>query len=1153
MRTRVSVIIPIYNVEEFLNDCLDSIVAQTINSMDLTDGYQRNLQVILIDSGSTDTSERIAKKYVEKHDNFEYYSIENKGPGYARNYGVRFAEGDYIIFLDADDIVRPYAYERMYKLALKNNSDMTIGAVWFFDYRSCWRSPIHEMAFSGTKECTHITESPELFYDARIWNKLIKRSFWEENNFRIPEGMVYEDIPISMAMHYFSNNVSMIYENCFLWRVRGGLSKSITQSMDGLENLANRLRALGMVDDFFKKHVSDEKLVLTKNVKWLNHDLMRYIDDMRNMTKEEAENYINILCDYIEKNIDPKYLKHLNEINTLKYGYLMEKDYEKLFNLINFEYYKLHEEKLYLQDSRITVDCDEDLIGVNSLTIDKYIKEGMTKRYLQRVDYKKEAIEIVGYVIIPGLKDDSFSDREYSFYLVNANNHKRIPLEHEDIEINKMENFKFKDSFSYKSAGYKVFIPYTILNENPDFYGENRVLVTFKQEDITHNFFASYAPWSVKGPTNLKAIFKENTYFIIKYDLNNEFVIDIHRLEHIYEKVTSEDGKLCIYSDENFGNVNIYYEKDSLNDEKKIPLDYDTEKKCYSVDIEKILPYKGRILYENGLPLVHKEKKLIFSPSNKGQCILNTLKDYNYDIYMSKNISVIEDKIHRQEQTINFKTRLYSSEDIEGKYAKVRLLLKDEKTHKNQYILDGKYFKESNESEFTIELFDDDIMKCLYQGIRDFYIEYDFGDIVFSTLIYPLIQFDYSYGTRFNAYHLYRGFDSTLRIRTTKRNLIFENEHYKKYNLTPKLYKLFRFLPIKKNRVMFESMWGSKYSCNPRYLYEYIDGNHSDFECVWSLEDEHIPINGKGIKVRRNGLKYFYYLATSKYFVDNVNYGDNFIKRNGQVYIQTMHGTPLKTLGLDVPTDFPTLESQNKFIERCKRWDYISVQSDFVADISKRCHAYKKDFLKYGYPRTDILYTKNNPKDIAGIKKKLGLPTDKKVILYAPTWRVRNRFDLKLDIDSFRKSLSDEYILILKLHHYSAKGWKQPKQDDFIYDLTSYDSIEELYLIADVLITDYSSVMFDYAILDRPILLFTYDLNVYRDKLRGLYVDIEENRPGPMLFTSDEVENAIVNLDQTEKESASLRKKFQEKFLQYECENSSEKIFNDVMNKKKRK
>ena len=95
--------------------------------------------------------------------------------------------------------------------------------------------------------------------------------------------------------------------------------------------------------------------------------------------------------------------------------------------------------------------------------------------------------------------------------------------------------------------------------------------------------------------------------------------------------------------------------------------------------------------------------------------------------------------------------------------------------------------------------------------------------------------------------------------------------------------------------------------------------------------------------------------------------------------------------------------------------------------------------------------------------------------------------------------------------------------------------------------------MFDYAVLDRPILLFTYDLEVYRDKLRGLYVDIEENRPGPLLFNSDELEEAIVNIDQTEKETGHLREKFKEKFLQYECENSSEKIFNEVISKKKRK
>ena len=260
-----------------------------------------------------------------------------------------------------------------------------------------------------------------------------------------------------------------------------------------------------------------------------------------------------------------------------------------------------------------------------------------------------------------------------------------------------------------------------------------------------------------------------------------------------------------------------------------------------------------------------------------------------------------------------------------------------------------------------------------------------------------------------------------------------------------------------------------------------------------------------------------------------------------------MHGTPLKTLGLDVAADFPTKIKEENFVNKCSRWDYLTVQSDFVANITERCFRFKKKFLKYGYPRTDILYTKDNTDDIADLKEKMGLPRDKKVILYAPTWRLRNRFDLMIDLESFKRSLSDEYILILRLHHLSASGWKQPPKDDFIYDLTDYDSVEELYLISDILVTDYSSVMFDYAILDRPIFLFTYDMEEYRDKLRGMYFDIEELAPGPIVYTSKELEEAIINIDETEKESRALRHRFQDKFLQYECANSSEKIFDEVM------
>lgn len=692
MKTRISVIIPVYNVEEFLNECVDSVLAQTINNMELTDGYERNLQILLIDDGFTDDSAKIAKKYAEKYDNIEYIYEENQGLGHARNYGCEFAVGDYIVFLDSDDLVSPKAYESMYKLAIKNDSDMAIGAVWRFNSKAYWGSVIHDIAFSGDEECTHITESTQLFYDTTAWNKLIKRSFWDKYDFKFPEGILYEDIPVTMPMHYLANNVSIVYENCYLWRVREGLSKSITQTTESKKNLVDRLHVMSLVDDFFKENVSEENLIQTKDSKWLKIDLMIFIDKLKSVTEEESQETIDILCEYIDNNINPKSFEYLNEVEELKYKYLFERDFKKLVNFLNFETYKLKFKNLHMTDSHIMRDCSDDNIGINSLCLDKYVREGTLVKYLQTVSYGKEGIEVKGFMVIPGLKDDSFEDREYSFYLLNQDNHKKIPLEYENVNIENLTNFnfRFKNSFSYDSSGYKVIIPYSILKDNPDFAGENRILVSFTQEGITHNAFSGTAGWRVKKSSDLRAIIRENTYFIIKYDLNGDIVIDMFDLEHIYDTVTAEEDKLCIYSPVDYGNVSLFYEKDSLNDEMRLPFEYD-EKKGYCIDIEKILPFEGKIIYDNGLPLIHKEKEFIFLHSDKGQCVINTLRDYNYDIYMSKNISVIENQINREEQTISFKAKLYSSEDIGGRDAKVRLFLKDDKTYENAYIIEGKY------------------------------------------------------------------------------------------------------------------------------------------------------------------------------------------------------------------------------------------------------------------------------------------------------------------------------------------------------------------------------------------------------------------------------------------------------------------------------
>jgi len=194
-----------------------------------------------------------------------------------------------------------------------------------------------------------------------------------------------------------------------------------------------------------------------------------------------------------------------------------------------------------------------------------------------------------------------------------------------------------------------------------------------------------------------------------------------------------------------------------------------------------------------------------------------------------------------------------------------------------------------------------------------------------------------------------------------------------------------------------------------------------------------------------------------------------------------------------------------------------------------------------------VLFAKNNEKDITDIKKKLGISPEKKVIMYAPTWRVRNQFNMKIDIQELKKQIQDDYVLMLRIHPFAVKGLKEDLLDEFVINVSNYPSVEELYLASDIVITDYSSVMFDYAILNRPMLFFTYDLEDYRDTLRGFNFDFVAEAPGPLLKTSDEVIQSIVNIDKVAQEHDEALQKFRKKFCEYEKGTASEQIFQRVM------
>ncbi|WP_172371518.1 bifunctional glycosyltransferase/CDP-glycerol:glycerophosphate glycerophosphotransferase [Sporosarcina jiandibaonis] len=364
---------------------------------------------------------------------------------------------------------------------------------------------------------------------------------------------------------------------------------------------------------------------------------------------------------------------------------------------------------------------------------------------------------------------------------------------------------------------------------------------------------------------------------------------------------------------------------------------------------------------------------------------------------------------------------------------------------------------------------------------------------------------------------------------------------------------LFMKMPMKKKTVVFESFLGKSYSDSPKYIYEYMINNKMDYNYVWIFnEKKNIP--GNAIQVKRFSLKYFYYLARAKYWVSNSRLPITLNKREGNVYLQTWHGTPLKQLVFDME-DVYSADPNYKpnFYKQSRRWDYLSSPNAYSSEIFRRAFKYEKEMLEFGYPRNDILYTKNNPDNINDLKNSMSIPTDKKVVLYAPTWRDdeffsagKYKFTLQLELDKLQAELGDNYIVLLRMHYFIANQLDISEYSGFVYDFSSYDDIAELYLVSDILITDYSSVFFDFANLKRPILFYTYDLENYRDKLRGFYLDIENEVPGPLLRTTEEIIDAIATIEDVQKEYQSKYDSFYKRFCAWDNGNASKNTVNAV-------
>ncbi|MEU1041079.1 CDP-glycerol glycerophosphotransferase family protein [Streptomyces sp. NPDC005907] len=359
-------------------------------------------------------------------------------------------------------------------------------------------------------------------------------------------------------------------------------------------------------------------------------------------------------------------------------------------------------------------------------------------------------------------------------------------------------------------------------------------------------------------------------------------------------------------------------------------------------------------------------------------------------------------------------------------------------------------------------------------------------------------------------------------------------------------HEVFSRLPVRKGLVVFESHLGRQYSDSPRAVYEEMRRQGLRFEAVWSYAGRPDGFPADATLLRRWSLPYLRALAQAEFWIDNQSYPLKLTKRPGTTYLQTWHGSALKRMGFDdAEWKLRSRAEQEAQQRTLDRFDRFLIRSEHdVRTLARAFRLQEKTLLRVGYPRNDALVHARQREEASGgvrergpLAAELGIPDDRTVLLYAPTFRRRGggrqRFELPFDVERFADAFGDRYVLLVR-SHYLNHVVLPPSVRGRVVDVTAHHDMTPLLALADALITDYSSVMFDYALLDRPMFFLVHDYEEYVHEGRGTYFDLLERAPGPVVRTEDELHAALGSLDEQTVKYAAARERFVAAFGEYD-------------------
>lgn len=1128
----ISVIVACYNVSEYLRECLDSLAEQTF----------QKIEVIMIDDCSDDTTPSIIDEYAQNHPNFiAVHNPENAGPSASRNKGIDLASGNWIAFVDGDDIVPSNAYSTMMLSAMNSGSEIVTGFVRRFDKSRDKPSYLHKKAIIDDYKHTSLKEHPELLYDTTSWNKLYKLEVLKRENIKFPINQIYEDVAFTSKAFLASSGIDILTNVVYRWRWRDGGNSSFTQVKNELPRYLDRLKSLYQVKNILEQyslwHGSSKRQLLFK---LLDVDIPLFMDDIA----DADDTFI-----YAFQEATIKFFREWDLLDTPLIKLLSAKKQYQYFALKtgNFDLLKQLSFGHPLNGKVANLDRKNRNIPI-------FHTPASLKVRITKVKYLNEQLNFAGSLQIGKKSPHHFPFKQeiVNVYLENIATGKKIkintftrPFTIFNFHLKRMTPPASKFSFSVNPVKYVEKLG----------LGTYKIKIDYKKSKSS-KLLSVYLGQPKKGsgsvstftdPTgDISFIYGHNTNWetTIKAVPTSDLAIGSTKLP-----TTVTDVKLA-----NSGSLIISGSSSELNLTAKIqdtplPCSFDNNGN-FKLEIESTF-LKNYFNQSCKVNFINTQTGLTILPSFKitEQLLNNSTLSVALSINPAKGLWIRPDvsialannvQFTKNSNAVSLQFEVIPSISTEKLNAtgKIELLSSD---LINRYLNGGTATVLGNKIVGTIPLGNPTQLNVLsgkyhiYLNLLDSKnISYRFKLANINPVQIPVQN--HSINKRTNSTVLLDKF-GFLKLNINQTKSWIDRTKIRRGLTYSVLYPLMRLLPLKKDTVLFESLWGQSYNDSPRAMYKYLSKQRPNMKFVWILKNEQTPVEGPAIRVRQMSFKYWYYMARAKYLVQNTNFPNQYSKRAGQIEVETLHGTFMKVMGFDEP-HFKNASNrvQKNFAKRIGRWDLMSVPSDFMLKHGSAAFDYpEKKILKTGFPRTDELITNNNTDYLASIKKKLNLPDNKKVILYAPTYRTtKDAFNFELDLDMMQKELSDEYVLLVRLHYFVSHSQNFLNNSGFVYDVSDYNNINDLYLISDVLITDYSSVMFDFGYLRKPMIFFAYDKDWYLDPSnRGIYMDYDATVPGPVALTTADVVNSLKHIDDVKVKYSDKLQQFYDKFCEY--------------------